>query len=140
MRTIDSIIVHCSATPIFSKPMDIAEYHISKLGYKYCGYHLIIDERGIVSKHRPLDEVGAHCKGQNNSSIGICLIGGRDKFDFTFDQLLTLVAQLRYYSVFYKISKDKIFSHYEFNKNKMCPQFNVKNLIKYEKGFYQKNT
>lgn len=140
MRTINSIIVHCSATPIFSKVSDIENYHVNKLGWKAIGYHYIIDEYGYLHIGRSVDVVGAHCSGYNESSIGICLIGGRERFDFTFDQLLTLVGRLRYLSKKYAIPKDKIFSHYEFNKNKMCPQFNVQNLIKYEKGFYQKNS
>lgn len=140
MRKINSIIVHCSGTPIFTSFNSIRNYHVYKLGWKDIGYHYVIDEFGNCLEGRPADGAGAHCKGHNDTSIGICLIGGRDRFDFTFDQLLTLVGRLRYLSVKYSIPKDMIFSHYDFNKNKNCPQFCVQNLIKYEKGFYKKDS
>lgn len=140
MRTINSIIVHCSATTIYSHFNDIKNYHVNKLGWKDIGYHFVIENNGSCITGRSIDEIGAHCKGHNDSSIAICLIGGETRFDFTLNQLLSLVCQLRFLSNKYRIPKDMIFSHYEFNKNKMCPQFNVQKLILYEKGFYSKNS
>ena len=42
------------------------------------GYHYVIRRDGTVEPGRPLWMVGAHCKGHNTNSIGICYEGGLD--------------------------------------------------------------
>ena len=44
------------------------------------GYHYVIDLDGKVEVGRPLTMTGAHCKGWNDHSIGICYVGGLDIF------------------------------------------------------------
>lgn len=39
------------------------------------GYHYIIYRNGAVATGRHVDEIGAHAKGYNKNSLGICLIG-----------------------------------------------------------------
>lgn len=50
-------------------------------GYKACGfrtvgYHVYIRKDGSVTFHRKWLEVGAHARGYNRCSIGICYEGG----------------------------------------------------------------
>ena len=81
MKTIDTIIIHTSATP-FGKDFraaDIDRWHREQ-NFKCIGYNFVIDLDGTVEKGRPLTMVGAHCKGYNDHSIGICYIGGLDAF------------------------------------------------------------
>lgn len=68
------IIVHHSASPHTQSVEVIENYHLS-LGWEGVGYHYLITWEGEVWKGRPEHYHGAHCKGQNNNSIGICLIG-----------------------------------------------------------------
>lgn len=42
-------------------------------------YHFYIRRSGIVTQHRRLLEVGAHARGYNRCSIGICYEGGLDE-------------------------------------------------------------
>lgn len=42
---------------------------------KHIGYHYVIRRSGLVEVGRQLNEVGAHCRGHNTDSIGICLVG-----------------------------------------------------------------
>lgn len=49
----------------------------SSLGH-YIGYHYFIDSRGKVTQGRAHNEVGAHCIGYNDKSIGVCLAGNFD--------------------------------------------------------------
>lgn len=78
-RKIDTIIIHCAAT----KPsMDVGlkeidQWHRAK-GYFGIGYHYVIRRNGEIEVGRPLDAAGAHAKGHNANSIGICLVGGLD--------------------------------------------------------------
>jgi len=40
------------------------------------GYHYVVDLQGNVHKGRCITQVGAHVKGHNKTSIGICYVGG----------------------------------------------------------------
>lgn len=79
MRKIDTLIIHCSATKCGAdfSAADIDRWHRQR-GFRKIGYHYVIRLDGTVEAGRPLEEVGAHCKGRNAHSIGICYIGGLD--------------------------------------------------------------
>ena len=78
MRSINEIIVHCTANTATSKISleDIRNFHIQKRGWRDIGYHFVIFADGRVEKGRPVQLAGAHCKGHNSHSIGIAYIGG----------------------------------------------------------------
>ena len=80
MRRIDTIIIHCSATPYNSKldPVALIKSH-RKRGFNGCGYHFYIRRDGEICDMRPVERIGAHCKGHNEGSIGICYEGGLDR-------------------------------------------------------------
>lgn len=76
------IVVHYSATPIerATTAADIDATH-RKRGFKEIGYHRYIRRNGLVEHGRDLSqpgrfEQGAHSKGENSASIGICFEGG----------------------------------------------------------------
>lgn len=127
MRKINKLIIHCADTP---PSMDIGveeirKWHVEERGWDDIGYHYVIRRNGVVEEGREIEEVGAHCKGHNGNSIGICLVGGREgRFDFTRKQLHSLnrlVADLKD-----SISGGaSVHGHYEFSE-KTCPNFNVK--------------
>lgn len=77
MRIIRDIIVHCSATEAGKnfRARDIEAWHRAR-GFKRIGYHYIIDLDGTIERGRPISLAGAHCKGHNAHSIGVCYIGG----------------------------------------------------------------
>ncbi len=83
MRRIDKIIIHCTATPE-GRPVSVADvdrWHRAR-GFRMIGYHYLIGLDGSVWAGRPEGEMGAHCKGQNLHSLGICYVGGLDKDTF----------------------------------------------------------
>ena len=77
MREIDKIVVHCSATQegknISAATID--KWH-KKRGWRGIGYHYVIALDGSMEYGRPVEQIGAHVKGMNKSSIGIVYIGG----------------------------------------------------------------
>lgn len=86
MRSISLIVLHCSATRTtqnYSFRQCKADH--MKLGYKTIGYHYYITRDGQVHEGRPLWQVGAHCKGHNQHSIGICYEGGIDAAGYACD-------------------------------------------------------
>lgn len=129
MRTIKEIIIHCSATPE-GKPFtvqDITAWHKSR-GFRTIGYHFVIYLDGSIHNGRPLQEVGAHCKGHNAQSIGICYIGGcaptgiTPKDTRTAEQSYALRNLLKELKA--KFPDATIHGHREF-ANKACPSFDV---------------
>lgn len=78
MRTIDKIILHCSATPK-GKHFDVDEirrWHVEGRGWRDIGYHYIVYLDGSIHNGRPIEISGAHVRGKNKHSIGVCYIGG----------------------------------------------------------------
>ena len=86
MKTIDTIVIHTSATPFGMDfhAKDIDRWHREQ-GYNQIGYNFVIDLDGTIEVGRPLTKNGAHCLGYNDHSIGICYIGGLDGFGKPFD-------------------------------------------------------
>ena len=64
MRTINLIVIHCSAT---REDKSFTEYD-----------HFYIRKNGDIKSTRPIEKVGAHCRSFNKESIGICYEGGLD--------------------------------------------------------------
>ena len=134
MREINKIIVHCSATRE-GENFDVAEirkWHLAR-GFNDIGYHFYIDLYGEIHKGRDINKIGAHCKGHNRNSIGICYCGGVEadgktpKDTRTTDQRRALVAVLRTLKAMFPNAV--IHSHNDF-ANKACPSFNA--TLEYE--------
>ena len=135
MRDLNRIILHCSAT---KEGRDYAVETIRKWhtdpkpkgrGWSDTGYHYVIHLDGSVSQGRPLDRSGAHTKGHNADTVGICYIGGIDKEGKPNDTMTPeqnkafrmLVLSLR--TLF--DADMTIHGHNEFSA-KACPSFIVK--------------
>lgn len=80
MRTINDLIIHCTATFPGQRVTlaDITRWHQQR-GWRTIGYHYVIMPDGKVETGRPESEIGAHCQGHNANAIGICYVGGLDK-------------------------------------------------------------
>lgn len=80
MRTINKIVVHCSATRVDRalSPEDLEADH-RRRGFRGIGYHYYIRKDGSTINTRPIELIGAHAKGHNAHSIGIAYEGGLDK-------------------------------------------------------------
>jgi N-acetylmuramoyl-L-alanine amidase len=129
MRTINEIIIHCSATPEGKDYTvnDIDKWHKQR-GFKCIGYHYVVYRDGTYHKGRDISEVGAHCLGHNANSIGICYIGGMDstnknpKDTRTEAQKKTLITLIRTFKA--KYPNIKVYGHRDF-ANKACPSFDA---------------
>ncbi|OPC98863.1 N-acetylmuramoyl-L-alanine amidase [Pasteurella multocida] len=107
----------------------------------HIGYHFVIDVDGTVETGRQVGEIGAHVKGHNSNSVGICLIGGisasgKNHAEYTEAQWQSLHKLLRELEA--KHPKAKIYGHRDLSpdlnndgkitKNewlKDCPCFDV---------------
>ena len=130
MREIKKIIIHCSATSLGVTPKEIRDYHVNVLGWSDVGYHFLITPDGEIHNGRPLNQVGSHCKGHNFDSVGICLIGGKYEFDFTWKQFRSLSSLVFDLIITNHLSYDDVYSHHDFNSDKACPRFNARLILK----------
>ena len=86
MRVITLIILHCSGTKTTQRyTFSQCKADHLRRGWRDIGYHYYITRDGEVHEGRPLSEVGAHCKGHNQHSIGICYEGGLDAAGYACD-------------------------------------------------------
>lgn len=128
MREIKEIIVHCSATKEGKKftASDITRWHKER-GFATIGYHYVVLLDGTIETGRAESIMGAHCKGYNANSIGVCYIGGLDangqpkdtRTDVQKIALLALIKRLKE-----EYPKAKVYPHYKF-ANKACPCFDA---------------
>ena len=129
MRDINKIIIHCSATKegVNVSAATIKRWHVKGRGWSDIGYHYVIGLDGAIEYGREVSRSGAHTKGENETSIGICYIGGlndksRAKDTRTEAQKTALIKILKTLTHIYPDAT--IHSHFEF-ANKACPCFNA---------------
>jgi N-acetylmuramoyl-L-alanine amidase len=95
VRTIRKIIVHHTAV---DTTLENLRASVQRRGYSDIPYHFVILPDGSVHATRPLERMGAHCKGHNADSVGVALMGNLDKVPPTEAQvaaLIRLLADLR---------------------------------------------
>ena len=79
MRAIDLIVIHCSSTrENYALTEQALEASHRLIGFDGTGYHFYVRRDGRVLATRPVSKVGAHVRGYNAHSIGICYEGGLD--------------------------------------------------------------
>lgn len=130
MRFINDIILHCTATPpgMDVDAKTIGEWHKQR-GWKGIGYHYVIRIDGTIERGRPISTPGAHCKGHNAHSVGVCYVGGVDANGVPADTrtqwqksaLLKLLANLTF------MYRCRCHGHNEYDHGKACPSFDVQN-------------
>ena len=94
----------------------------------------MIDLDGSIESGRPISKPGAHCKGHNADSIGICYIGGLDKDGNPADtrteaQKESLLVIIKHYKKMFPNAK--VVGHCDMpNVHKACPCFDAKEEYK----------
>lgn len=131
----DLIIVHCSATPPQMKTTieDIHKWHLNR-GIRSergrTGYHFVIERSGKIEQGRELMEMGAHARGYNDRSVGVCLVGGVRREDgklvpeanYTEPQMDALEVVVS--GLWHRFHGPIVAGHNTFS-NKDCPCFDV---------------
>ena len=140
MRNVNKIVLHCSATP---EGRDVSvetikQWHLDR-GWSDIGYHYVIDLKGNLHEGRPVERQGAHVRGLNKNSIGICYVGGLSskmapkdtRTEFQKGRLNSFIMELMD-----KYPEATLHGHNEFS-SKACPSFDVqeeyKDIIEYFK-------
>lgn len=112
------IILHHSGVSSSHTAEDVHRWH-QKRGWAGIGYHYFITKDGEVFEGRPHNTVGAHTRGHNKESIGVCFEGNFDKEELTKQQehaAVELLTQLRN-----AYPQAQLRRHNNFTLNKTCP-------------------
>lgn len=134
---VTEIVLHTSATPgdwYLDKSAtemrdEIRKWHMDK-GWRDIGYHRVFAPSGDMALGRSLWSIGAHVKGHNQGTIGICMIPVKtitkmgDVEDFyTSKQIKAVKEYIK--EVAALTSKLKVTGHNRY-ANKLCPGFIVR--------------
>ena len=126
MQKVRRIIIHHSSSD-FGSALQFHDWH-KKRGWAGIGYHYVIGngegaEDGEIQIGRLALYQGAHCRGENNDSLGICIIGTfNNKYpsDAQMKALVSLLATLCYVYKIDPLSEKRISGHRDWN-NTDCP-------------------
>lgn len=107
---------------------------MTERGWSDVGYHYVITRDGRIQVGRPLDRAGAHAKGYNQSSIGICYVGGVSEGDHKPEDNRTDDQKLAMYELIVRLSErfhiSDVLGHCDLPKvTKACPSFDVKEWL-----------
>lgn len=123
---IEKIIIHCADTlaGMDIGAAEIREWHTRERGWRDIGYHYVIRRNGVIEKGRADSVQGAHTKGQNANSLGICLVGGAGgECNFTGAQWAALSSLVKTLQVQHAAAS--VHGHNEFSE-KQCPCFDAR--------------
>lgn len=133
MRTINNIVIHCTATQPDATVNAIQRYWKNNLGWINPGYHFLIEADGSITQLLPIDKVSNGVQGHNHDSIHLSYIGGVDKNDKATDtrtpaQYHAMTGLVKALHAVYP--RAKILGHRDFPRvNKGCPSFEVKTYL-----------
>ncbi len=115
----DYIVIHTAAHGSHGIDFDTTAAEIDSWhranGWLGIGYHFVVRKNGAVEKGRSLWLAGAHAKGLNSRSIGICCSGHGDISPLTMQQLDGLLALVRRLQIKYDIMDRNVIGHRELN-------------------------
>lgn len=151
MRDINAIVVHGAWTKagVDVGVDEIRSWHLDR-GFSDIGYHYVIRRDGTIEDGRPVEEQGAHVRGHNEDTIGICLVGGRDdegshttdldefakqevlwEFNYTRIQMASLITLVDSLTAEHEV--DDVRGHRDFpGVTKRCPGFDVQEFFAME--------
>jgi N-acetyl-anhydromuramyl-L-alanine amidase AmpD len=113
----------------------IRNYHINTLEWDDIGYHFGIEfvsnnnnKAKVLRKNhyevfvgRMLDKAGAHCRGMNHNSIGICFVGNFDLYKPEHEMWTLGLKLVRSLMKVFNIPVKNVKGHRDFATYKSCP-------------------
>lgn len=130
MRKIRYLVIHHSASPRDTTDVAmIRRWHIEERGWTDIGYHWVIQGDGVLYTGRSIYLMGAHVRGFNKESLGVCVTGNNttplqrwNKVQIrTLKQLVASCAMI--------FPGLEIVGHRDLTGGTACPGLDVKELL-----------
>jgi hypothetical protein len=121
------IVLHHSLTKdgnVVDSPA-IRKYHMETNGWGDIGYHFLtelVNGEYKVVEGRSLLRQGAHVKGFNNISLGICMVGNFDIAPVPLEQWKLTLKLVRRLQWFLHIPSDRVIGHREAQAKMNVPE------------------
>lgn len=134
MREVTRIVFHHSASPRDTTTAAMIEnWHTHGHGWSAIGYHYVIEGTGFVVRGRDLDRQGAHAKGANDDSVGICIVGDNTNPDQRWTQPQIDSANLMISSLRAVLGRDlAVYGHREVGTTPtLCPGVDVFDILSF---------
>lgn len=126
MRDITHIVLHHNGVPGRTID-DIRRTHLG-FGWSDIGYHVVVHEDGTLHEGRPLWRPGAHMRGANRHTIGICYIGNGNDAPPNTRQWRALRNQVERWCDAFALPIERVVGHREWERvpgatrtHKTCP-------------------
>ena len=128
------IILHTAAYKGDADIEDIRRWHLDR-GWNDVGYHYYIRRDGEIQKGREETVSGAHARGMNADSLGICFEGHGDYEAFTQYQRNALCDLYEDILTRWDIPVENVLGHRETGAPKTCPgnkvdMDDIRNMLK----------
>lgn len=130
-REIKFLVVHCSDSDVIRHDnVDvIRKWHLER-GFDDIGYHYIITKDGVIHQGRNIEQIGAHVKGYNKDSIGVCLTG---RHKFSKEQFASLRNLCQDLCTAFKLERFDVLHHRDLDNKKTCPNFDLFDVLTWRK-------
>ncbi|SFI31296.1 MULTISPECIES: peptidoglycan recognition family protein [unclassified Bacillus (in: firmicutes)] len=120
LQAVTHIIIHHTAEDGWDV-YKTHEFHQNNRGWSGIGYNYFIEEDGTIYEGRGL-HIGAHAKGYNTSSIGICISGNFDVYDPITVQMISLHWLCKQFMYQFSLDSEQVLGHRELDGvTKTCP-------------------
>lgn len=122
------IVLHHSVSPETTTVEEIRRWHLSR-GFRDIGYQYVVRKSSAgwqVEPGRPEDAVGAHCKGWNDSTVGVCVCGDYTQGPLSDGAMAALLGLLRPMLQRYGMTERQVMGHGQMTgQATLCPGFDV---------------
>ena len=97
-------------------------------GWRAIGYHYIILGNGEVCEGRKIHDIGAHARGENPQSIGVCVVGDNTRPEHEWNEV-QVEALIRLCGAFKLLfPRGKVMGHSDVGET-LCPGIDVKEIF-----------
>lgn len=114
------LFVHTAADPREAGQYDTSAAEIERWhrarGFDGIGYHYVVRRSGLIEPGRAVSVPGAHVRGMNHCSLGICLSGHHDLVPMTDAQHDALIRLLKELMTRYGLPAHRVLGHREVNQ------------------------
>lgn len=126
---IDRLVVHHSASPLSTTVGDIEKWHVDERGWDAIGYHWVITRLGFLEPTRPIIYQGAHARGFNDGSLGVCLVGNNTEEANCWTELQVEALAELWLALRTAIPDLEVHGHRDLASGTECPGVDIRPML-----------